>query len=510
MAKVKQDKLLTSIPPDHALVRMTESLFEWQRLVLQEPSRYTAVLAHRGCGKTALITMMTSLYALSMPRVEERILQPNRYIMILGAEKGETIKQYATQLEIALEGLIIERQLDPRSSIAYVKLINGNEIRIDGLNEVTKAEEADAESLRGKSVDMMVIDEIGIIEIQKALAALLPTLTRPFTTGSLTVFGTPKSEQSSFFKFWNETIPDLGGKRFFIPITHELSPFSKEVKAELEATYRRQQSTWNNEYLLNFKTNDQASVYGEVIDQMEHDGRIIPDSDVNFGNPTFVALDLGFNDDTALILYQVDLDGNPVIIDYYVNNRQPIDTYLEWIANKSQTFKVKYVYLPHDSNAQVIGRANTVASQFTQALRPLGIGVAILKKATKVAYELPIVKNTLNKATVLSKCKPMLDTLREYSYEKSNVVEGAYTDIPASRQNDHVADAVRYFAMAYHSRYATLTAEAKMDLANKGLMNSDYHLTREAMAQQIAKKLNLANNPIDTFRVRKPIRIGRR
>jgi hypothetical protein len=321
------------------------------------------------------------------------------------------------------------------------------------------------------------------------------------------VFGTPKSKDSGFFWLWDKWLPANGGKRIKIPLGHELSPFTKAQYEDATRMYSTVPGVWESEYMLEFKTNDVASVYGLTIDRMISDGRIIEDDTIVHNDPTFVALDLGFNDDTALILYQVDMDGNPKIIDYYVNNRQPIETYLDWIAGWSTMVNLKYVYLPHDSNAQVIGRQFTIAEQFAKALRPLNIRVGILKKSPRVAYEIPIVKTILGKTKVLKRCIPMLDKLREYSYEPSKLAIGEYTDIPKARQDDHVADAIRYFAMSYNSRYADLTNENKLEYAERGLINSEYLSTTEANLQQYLKRRE--QKPQQAFRIRHPIKIMR-
>lgn len=497
MAKKKQSNQ-AGMDANHALAKAVAGLFDWQKQALQSDNRYIAVMAHRGAGKSAMLSVTASLYALQMQPNAER-MQQHRVFLILGQSKAPALNLYGPMLENLLAGFITESQLSVNIPQPFIKLVNGNIIYIDGLTDLS------GDSLLGKSIDMCFIDEVGVIPVQKILRALLPTLTRPYTAGSLMVCGTPRGKSSGFFEFWTDFIDKVGGERIYLPIESELSPFGPDVKRTLELT--TPPSIWSTEYQLNFSAGSDASVYSTDIDAIYEDGRLIKDQSMNFSAPTFIAMDLGFNDDTAIITYQVDIDGSPIIIDSYSNNRQPIETYIDYIASQSKMYNIRYVYLPHDSNAQVIGRANTVAGQFSMALSPLGIRVGILKKAAKVAYEIPIVKQVLKKTLVLERCKPMLEALREYSYAENADATG-FTDIPANRQDDHLADAIRYFAMSYNVKYAGLTAENKADYVARGLISADYAHTREAAIADILKRANA--KPVEQFRTREPIRIGRR
>lgn len=496
---MKVKNTIPKIDENHPLSLALNSAFPWQREAIFTDARYCALMAHRGAGKTFVISVTAALYALTLQPKPLDPVNPYHYIAILGMQKSQILELYAEKLLRLLDGFVASYQLTASQAGNFIKLINGNTILLDGLTEIKGSK------ILGQSISLCCIDEIGVIDFHTLAQALLPTLTRYSVNGSLLVAGTPREKTSSFFRVWNEFMPTVGGQKIFVPLTSPLSPFTEDQKKTAELT--SSPSVFKQEYLLEWGAADEKSVYMMDIKAIKDEERVLPDDQLSFTAPTFVAMDLGFNDDTVLVMYQVDVDGTPIVVDYYKANRQPLESYIDWILDKNALTEIKMVYLPHDANAQVLGRQFTTHQVFCRELNPAGIRVGILKKATKVAYEIPIVKQVLKKTRFLEKTLPLLDELEGYAYALS-ADETHYTDVPEPRQDDHVADAIRYFAMSYNAKYADLSADTAESYANRGLISSEYHQTREAMIAEVLRQNNRTQP--ETLRRRDPIRIMRR
>ena len=158
--------------------------------------------------------------------------------------------------------------------------------------------------------------------------------------------------------------------------------------------------------------------------------------------PVHTAWDLGYGDATAIWFYQVHF-GEVRVIDYYQNNGEGIEHYLDIL--KSKGYKYGKHRVPHDA------RHGTMAAG----------GKSIILQASALGYTLiPISIDSISnrieagrKTLEVSwfdaeKCKEGLACLKQYQYEYDKDKQ-TYRDSPRHDWTSHGSDAWGYLAQTW-------------------------------------------------------------
>jgi hypothetical protein len=158
--------------------------------------------------------------------------------------------------------------------------------------------------------------------------------------------------------------------------------------------------------------------------------------------PVQYVVDLGMNDDTAIIFFQV-FNNEIRIIGEYLMNGEGLEHYINYI--KGLNYNISSEWYPHDVNVKELGSGKTRLS----ILRGLGVRPKIVPKSgTKgsVATGIELVRNMIPKLYIDKRCehvqKAMLNYAKEFDEKR-----GVFRDIPKHDQYSHMADALRYLAM---------------------------------------------------------------
>lgn len=207
--------------------------------------------------------------------------------------------------------------------------------------------------------------------------------------------------------------------------------------------YQTQHEDMKREYPSTPEESFQASTeglyYGKYMTKVRVEKRIgrVPHDETL---PVFVAMDLGFNDSTAIWFYQVC--GQEVrVIDYYENNGEPLTHYLKVLKDKP--YSIEQYFVPHDANNTEYGSGLTrvrIASNH-------GIHFTVLPKLS-VQEGIDAVRNVLGRCWFDSvKCEKGIRSLDNYKKEW-NERHGCWSDKPVHNFASDGADGFRYLAQS--------------------------------------------------------------
>ena len=134
---------------------------------------------------------------------------------------------------------------------------------------------------------------------------------------------------------------------------------------------------FRQEYYSSFDAAVMGSVYGEWIEKAEKEGRIVP----NLYDPeleVYTAWDLGYDDSTVIIYYQIALDGIR-IIDCDSASQQDIPYYCGLLREKPYTYH-KAHNVPHDAANKLLAAAG---KSIVQQAYELGVKMKVIPSSSQ-------------------------------------------------------------------------------------------------------------------------------
>jgi len=198
------------------------------------------------------------------------------------------------------------------------------------------------------------------------------------------------------------------------------------------------------EYFCSFSSQNTGAYYAKYIDKMRLNDQltVVP---YEPSIETYVFCDLGIND--AFVLIWVQFAGPVIrIIDYYENNSEGIEHYVNIIKQKDYGFAKLYV--PHDGKVREL---QTGISR-VEKLRSLGMDVGIVPKLP-INDGIEAVRSMLPKTFIdIKKCEPLIKAIENYTkeYDEQRKV---YRDRPNHNRWSNANDGLRYLAVM-HRRIA--------------------------------------------------------
>ena len=155
--------------------------------------------------------------------------------------------------------------------------------------------------------------------------------------------------------------------------------------------------------------------------------------------PVYASMDLGLDDDTVIIFFQVhELEWR--IIDEYHNSGEHLGHYATVLT--SMPFRVKRVFLPHDSRAKSMQTRMSIFG----ILKKLGLPVVALKK-TDVQDGIENVRKLIPHLWVDAKLHYVRDTFLSYTKTWDDNL-GKWKSKPLHNKWSDPADAIRYMAVS--------------------------------------------------------------
>ena len=205
-----------------------------------------------------------------------------------------------------------------------IKLINGSQIQILGSDDVDR-------SLVGTNAVGIVYSEYALQD-PRAWSLAIPILRA--SDGWAMFISTPRGK-NAFYELYNmaKENPDWFCQRLTLDDTKHID--SAEIEKEIE-TGQISRDLALQEYYCDFSLGVEGSYYGKYVDDLRRKSQItavVWDPYL----PVHTAWDLGYNDPTTIIFFQVF--ANQVrIIDCYENNKKGLEHYSKVIKEKEYSY----------------------------------------------------------------------------------------------------------------------------------------------------------------------------
>lgn len=408
----------------------------------ESEKRWAVMVCHRRAGKTvACINHL--IRAAAMINIEEKRAPRLAYIAPFFRQAKEVAWDYLKMYTDCIPG----------------REWNESELRADLPGEVRiRLYGADnPDRLRGIYLDGVVLDEYGDMDPAVWRQVIRPALAD--RNGWAVFIGTPRG-QNHFAELW-----DYGTKQDdFYTLMLKASQSGILSQEELDS-YRRQSAPeeYEAEFECSFAAGTRGSFYGRDLEEAENENRIraVP-HDPKL--PCFTAWDLGFDDATAIWVYQVA--GKEVrFIDYYENTNQPLGHYVNWIKNRPARFSWGHHYLPHDAEVHELGSGESRL----ETLRALGLQNSSIVGRQSIADGINAVHNIMPRAWFdKEKCERGLKALKNYRREWDEERK-VLKSVPLHDWSSDASDAMRYAALSIGMITATL-GQDKIQYPNMGIV----------------------------------------
>lgn len=215
----------------------------------------------------------------------------------------------------------------------------------------------------------------------------------------------------------------------------QMAWYSKKYQTQQEDMKREYPSTPEESFL----TSNEGLYYGKQIVKARSEKRIgrVPYDEAL---PVYVALDIGFNDSTAIWWYQV-FGAEVRLIDYLEGSGEPLTYYIK--VFKEKPYMVEKYFVPHDANSHEFSSGLTR----TQVARNLGIEFTTVAKIS-VQEGIDSVRNLLNRCYFNEvTCEKGIRSLECYKKEWDDS-HGCWRNNPRHDFASHGADAFRYLSLS--------------------------------------------------------------
>lgn len=311
-------------------------------------------------------------------------------------------------------------------------LINGSYIKLLG--------GANWENLKGMNPQMLVLSEFAYFDDgPNVYQNLIIPILRGNPNCKVIIQSTPNGK-NYFYDLYN--VAQRRTDEWFVysrDVTQTKHMDVDEIQRDIETgeiTWERAQQ----EYYLSFDIGIEGSYYSRYLQKAYHEDRI---TNISYDSeyPVNCAWDLGWNDCTSIIFFQV-INNNIYIIDFYENHHKDITHYIKYVKEQDYIYGIHI--LPHDveQGNQITG--TTRLDKF----KDHNLKTEVLPR-TSVHDGIDAVRNLFRKIYIdEKKCAHLIKCLDNYRKEYDRKRK-TYYDKPVHDWASDAADAMRYLAMGW-------------------------------------------------------------
>lgn len=286
-----------------------------------------------------------------------------------------------------------------------IELNNGSVIKLVGVNK--------ADKLVGAGLNGVVFDEYAVLNPASIefITAMLAE-----TGGWRVMISTPRGKNHFYeeynFALANPKFAFASNMHCGMPeVSQYMSPgFLEQERLKIISKYGND-ALYQQEYMTSWISPNSGSVFGALTKIMKDQGRLTQvDGDEKM--PYYTAFDLGNADYTSIVLFQVDENGFPLVIDHIENRNEDVTWYIgEW---KERGWKVHTHFLPHDA-AHRKGARN---ESYRQALSNEGVkNTVVLGKPNRVEDKLNFLRRIFVGLKIDEKLERLVECLEKLEYE---------------------------------------------------------------------------------------------
>ncbi|CAN5616264.1 hypothetical protein BH23PAT2_BH23PAT2_08180 [soil metagenome] len=354
-----------------------------------------------------------------------------------------------------------------------IELANGSVIKLVGINK--------ADKLVGTGLMGVVFDEYAVLNPASIefITAMLGE-----TGGWRIMISTPRGK-NHFYEEYNFALahPEFA----FVSNMHcgmqevaryMAKGFLAQERLKIISKYGND-ALYQQEYMTSWISPNSGSVFGALAKIMKEEGRVARIVG-NIEQPFYTAWDLGNADYTSIVLFQVDDNGFPSVIDHIENRNEDVTWYIgEWIE---RGWQVHTHFLPHDAahrkgahnesyiralfnegitNTIVLGKPNRVEDKLN-FLRRIFVGLKIDEGLERMVTCLDKLEYEWNERSHIWSSKPthvggysdtvdslcyMGQAIQKYRITSKNVFSTAHIKDPNIVPNTKEAKAQRFQKM---------------------------------------------------------------
>lgn len=242
----------------------------------------------------------------------------------------------------------------------------------------------------------------------------------------------------------------------------ELTDYFNRIERETNTTIIQEQRNW---YALQkgllgdkvrqefpstiaeaFLASSDAFYFATHIEEAYKENRCVSISIYDALEPVYVAMDIGVNDLTVMIFFQI-MHGEIRIIDYYEDKNKGVDFYAKYLL-QDKKYLLHTIYLPHDATKRdALIVENTYERDFKRLFHGTATKFHVLKRTDK-NLQISHAKIKFSRCVFgINKVKPLLDRISKYR-KKWHEATGRYLDEPLHDINSNYADAFQYLCAA--------------------------------------------------------------
>jgi phage terminase large subunit len=211
--------------------------------------------------------------------------------------------------------------------------------------------------------------------------------------------------------------------------------FTKDDMDKIRREGLMSEDLLQQEYYCSFTLGVQGSYYGSYLRDLRDKDQVckVP-HDQNA--KVYTAADIGYDDDTAIIFYQL-VKNEVHIIRTYQNRKQNLEHYIKYITS------LPYIYgghfFPHDADCHPFSSGLSTR----EVAAAIGFDVTILPMDKRIQEGIECARTTFPRLWIDEGCKDLLIALENYRAEYDPRKE-VYGSKPVHDKFSHMADAFRY------------------------------------------------------------------
>ena len=350
---------------------------------------------------------------------------------------------------------------------------NGSSLRVDT-------------TLRGGSYPLVLVSEFGKTcarNPQKAEEVITGTLQAVPKDGRVIIESTGEGNEGFFAEMvinsarrGNEDLTNLDYKLFFFNWMQEPSYFLSEkvtydvsltdyfdkVERETKCIITQGQRNWyavqtrllgdkiKQEFPSTvseaFLASSDAFYFADAIGKAYSSNRCLYSPLYDALLPVYVAMDIGVNDLTVMVFFQV-AHGEIRVIDYYEDKNKGVDFYAKFLL-QDKGLHYNTIFLPHDATKRdPLDVSNTYVRDFQRLFSNTSTRFHVLKRMDK-QLSIAHAKITLDRCVFnVSKVKNFLDKVSKYR-KIWNESQGRYLEEPFHNEASNYADCFQYMSQA--------------------------------------------------------------
>jgi len=214
----------------------------------------------------------------------------------------------------------------------------------------------------------------------------------------------------------------------------------------------RPEALIRQEYLCDWTAANVGAVFGDLVEALEKQGRVVDFKHEKDG--VFTSWDLGLRDATSIWFWRLNAQGMPDVIDFYEANGKPPSHFFDVVDGRGYSYFMHW--LPHDARAGTLQTGVSTIEQFSArwgnekiAITPeLSIPDGI--QAARWLLQQPM--------RIHTRCEDGIESLRQYHYlwDDDKKVFGLK---PQHDWSSNAADAFRYLALVV--KYSEIMSRPK-------------------------------------------------